>query len=76
MKEFTCVVCGKTGIDKSTSGRQKYCSKQCANRVRYSKNSENPCLYNDAVGCVAPQCDKCGWNPEVEKIRKERLFGG
>lgn len=34
------------------------------------------CYYNTGVTCsgeIRP-CDKCGWSPEVEKARKNRLF--
>jgi hypothetical protein len=28
---------------------------------------------NDGVDCRGGDCTKCGWNPEVEKARKEKL---
>lgn len=31
--EFTCLICGKKGIDYS-GGSKKYCSKACADRAR------------------------------------------
>lgn len=31
------------------------------------------CQYNVEVMCASKKCAKCGWNPEVEKIRKEKL---
>ena len=73
MREFTCIVCGKKGIDRSNKNTQKYCSKECANKARYGKREEKPCLYNEGVACSAQKCSKCGWNPEVEKKRKEKL---
>lgn len=31
------------------------------------------CKYNDSVDClVFSECDKCGWNPANEELRKRR----
>lgn len=41
-----------------------------------------PCRYNIGVGCAEVKlgnkeaCETCGWNPDVEVVRKERLFSG
>ncbi len=33
-----------------------------------------PCPYNRAIDCIEQsKCKKCGWNPDVENKRKERL---
>lgn len=73
MREFTCVVCGRKGIDRSGRNNQKFCSEECAQKARYCKSEEHPCKYNQGVGCIVQKCSKCGWNPEVEQIRKEKL---
>ena len=43
-------------------------------KKKVKKLPESPsCIYNHGVTCF-PQnraCEKCGWNPEVEKKRKE-----
>ena len=32
------------------------------------------CLYNKGVECLEQaNCERCGWNPEIEAIRKARL---
>ena len=77
MKEFTCIVCGKKGIDASYNGR-KFCSAKCRNRYRYfperKVNRAIPaCRYNAGVDCEQQECAGCGWNPEEEKRRKEIL---
>ena len=71
MKEFTCIVCGKKGFDSSLTKNKKYCSRACFDKSRRMK--EIPCEYNEGVFCITRNCDTCGWNPEVEKKRKERL---
>ena len=34
------------------------------------------CQYNNGVGCARNdrKCATCGWNPEVAKIRKEKIY--
>ena len=39
-----------------------------------TSNSEGVCLYNKEVNCTEKNCKKCGWNPEVEKIRKIKIW--
>ncbi len=78
MREYMCVICGEKGIDKSAEGNRKYCSKECANMARYHKRRgivENECKYNSGVTCANEKCDKCGWNPAVEELRKAKQGG-
>lgn len=79
MREFNCVVCGKLAIDKGSSVEAKYCSDECRNKGRYLRSIKPRvvvvCKYNEGVDCLNEKCDKCGWNPEVEKRRKETLYG-
>ena len=79
MREFTCVVCGAKGIDKSARQDKKYCGKDCANKARSFKRGnliETAYLNNNGVLCGSPNCDRCGWNPAVERLRKEMLNNG
>lgn len=76
MKEFICEYCGKKAISTARGGKQqKYCSNEC--RVLGIKRRGgwcgDACPHNPEVLCTDPDCDKCGWNPEVEKKRKEAL---
>ena len=78
MKEFTCIVCGAKGIDWGRSHQKKYCSRQCANyhwaMIKGRMGKKYPsCQYNDWVACGGDDCTNCGWNPVVEKMRKELL---
>ncbi len=76
MREYTCIVCGVKGIDRSPLQNKKHCSIECANRARYGKTYRSDgadCKFNQGVGCSAHTCENCGWNPKVEKIRKERI---
>ncbi len=78
MREFTCVVCGTKVIDTSRTQNRMFCSKLCSNRYYEKKRSkpiEAVCKYNDGVLCANHKCDRCGWNPVVEKARKEKLNG-
>lgn len=74
MKEFTCIVCGARGFDRSLSENKMYCSKKCRNK--HSASLLTQCKYNDAILCERQKCRSCGWNPEVEKRRKEKLGNG
>ena len=78
MKEFTCVVCGKKGIDKSSGRGRKFCSNKCACRYwNLARNGgykgDEACVYNEGVSCIIHKCKKCGWNPDVAKKRMEAL---
>ena len=78
MREFICAECGAKSIDNSPQQNKKFCSKRCLDRY-YDKQRQKPkeaeCKYNDGVLCARRKCEKCGWNPEVEKARKEKLSG-
>ena len=77
-REFTCVVCGTKGIDRSATQNKRFCSRQCQdtywNWKRYGKNNNNPCLHNEGVACINHNCDNCGWNPKVAKKRMEAIL--
>ena len=78
MREFTCIVCGKKGIDRSNSHDKKFCSKKCSRRNWYlthldDQPEKQDCKYNEGVSCFDGKCEKCGWNPEVAKRRSEFL---
>ena len=75
MREFICVACGKKAIDRTANGSKKYCSEECKKAYRRTLAGEAvmDCKYNEGVGCDIQRCENCGWNPEVEKRRKEAL---
>lgn len=72
---FTCLFCGKSG--ETNRREQKYCGTAC--RQRYRRNVRRPqleftpCPYNAGVDCRGDNCFKCGWNPEVEQKRREKM---
>lgn len=74
---YTCIVCGVKGIDRSSTGCRKFCSKECSTRYwnkKHAVGKESPgCLFNEGVACENQQCLNCGWHPNVEKRRKEAL---
>ena len=72
MRLYNCVVCGRLDTDRSLKQNKMYCSEACFRKARYSKGDMD-CKFNKGVGCLVQQCENCGWNPEVEKIRKERI---
>lgn len=75
-REFVCIECGKKGIDTSPKQDKKFCGNVCHNAFhakRRKKTVTTECLYNIGVDCANQQCERCGWNPEVEKIRKAKL---
>lgn len=81
-REITCIVCGEKIIDRSTNQTRKFCSDYCAQadyRRRHGvgvKNLISSCIYNQEVGCMIHKCSTCGWNPKVERRRKEALSNG
>lgn len=75
-----CVNCGAEFIP--TRNDQKYCRRICGKRfiareAKRAKKRELPakftCQYNDAIICDKPNCESCGWNPEVAKRRSCQL---
>jgi hypothetical protein len=73
-----CVICGKEFTDTSATNNKMTCSPDCK-RIRFNlyrrqkKAAETECPYNKEVTCSDRMCGKCGWNPKVEKARKEAL---
>ena len=74
MREFTCIVCGTKGIDRTANGNKLYCSQRCYEKHRSSLLA--PCKFNDGVNCERQKCGNCGWNPDVAKRRKEKILNG
>ena len=33
------------------------------------------CPYNEGCSCAKMNCYRCGWNPIVDKIRREKILG-
>lgn len=42
-------------------------------RVKKTWQDHETCKYNPEVNCECKQCQKCGWNPEVEQQRKKEI---
>lgn len=80
--EFTCLYCGEKGIDKSKTKNRKFCDCNCQQAYYRRKNGVGvntvtaSCIHNMYVLCDVHQCGNCGWNPKVEKKRKEALGYG
>jgi hypothetical protein len=58
---------------------KKYCSEKCRNIKRRIERGEGlgtgmRCKNNQGVVCEIQRCENCGWNPVVEKRRKEALY--
>ena len=80
MREFICANCGRKAIDNTPTGVQKFCCRGCRESYYYREKKQSDstrpvCQYNDGVLCEKQKCENCGWNPEVEKARKEKLNG-
>ena len=75
--QYTCVVCGAKGIDRSSTGTRMFCSRDCAAkhwRKTHGAGKTSPgCLFNDGVACEKHNCLNCGWHPSVERRRKEAM---
>ena len=77
MHKFKCLQCGKTVVNESKIQGRKFCSKDCSKKWHSNNRdyTEVVCKYNEGVMCSVQKCNICGWNPEVEKARKEKLNG-
>ena len=43
-------------------------------RTKHSKERNGPCRFNKEVECdLMKPCGKCGWNPKIEEMRKEKI---
>ena len=42
-------------------------------RKRYDSAMAFVCPHNEGCLCMKKACENCGWHPEVEKARKEKL---
>ena len=82
MREFTCLYCGAKGIDMSRTNTRKFCNENCTQayyRRRHGvgvKIKTPSCIHNKEIRCMDHKCATCGWNPKVEKKRKEALAYG
>lgn len=70
--QAVCPVCRKVFVKRAP--QHTCCNAICRERLkgRYQKGPM-ACPMNDGVDCRGGDCAKCGWNPEVEKARKEKL---
>ena len=80
-REFTCIECGAKGIDRGYRQDAKLCSTKCRNKYFYRKpgadiKTKHLCLYNVGVSCENHQCEVCGWKPDVQKAREEKIMEG
>lgn len=39
------------------------------------RSEEELCIHNPSVDCECRECNKCGWNPDVDKERKKENGG-
>lgn len=83
IRYFKCVVCGKRGMDQSSTQNKKFCSRQCADTyyrrkkgVGLKKEGRVYCRFNEGVECYKHDCVGCGWNPAVAKNRLEAVVNG
>ena len=86
--EKVCPVCGKDYVTEKKN--QVCCCRKCSNKIKSrrihnydaslvwervpSDQSLWQCPYRECVACKTRDCDKCGWNPVVEKRRKAALL--
>jgi hypothetical protein len=82
MREFTCIYCGAKGIDNSRTKTKKFCDCNCQQAYYRRQHGVGvgikapACIHNREVRCFVHMCGTCGWNPKVEKKRKEALGYG
>ena len=76
--EAKCAFCNK--VFESRRDDHIFCSERCnAAHRRHRKKlcvdlpEERQCVFNQGVLCEDNKCENCGWNPAVEKRRKEAL---
>lgn len=82
--EFVCEHCGKTFAGKRQGAIYRFCCRDCAAKGRYEgaydrtldwkKDGELwQCPYNECVHCRIRVCDRCGWSPDVARMRSEKI---
>jgi hypothetical protein len=68
-----CPICGTEFV--KTSPTKKYCTRRCtlisANMAKRARTANSGCPHNEGLICTSRQCDSCGWNPDVAKMRSE-----
>lgn len=70
---FICKQCGDEFEGKPGETVRLFCSGKCFHDFR-RQESKHTCPNNHHVICTDRYyCYKCGWNPEVEKRRKEAM---
>lgn len=78
--KYTCIVCGAKGIDRSGTGKRKFCSRKCSDlywrqETKSVAQEGYGCLFNEGVSCEVQDCKSCGWHPIVERRRREAIVG-
>lgn len=69
---FICQECGIEFEGRPGQTYRLFCSKKCLRKAK-NRRKTFPCPHNDGVECDQKQCYRCGWNPDVEKRRKEKI---
>ena len=82
-REFTCLYCGARSLDTSRTKNRKFCNDHCnqaywyrTKRGKGGKTQTPTCIHSIHILCGDHKCSTCGWNPKVEKERKEALGYG
>lgn len=69
---FKCKQCGKEFDGQPGEFNRVFCSGKCYHDFR-RKQKQFTCPHNEGVVCSLKRCYTCGWNPDVEKRRKEKI---
>lgn len=77
-------LCQECGRPMQGPKNKKYCSERCYNAHHNRRKKERRgetikvcCKFNGGVDCTeGADCEECGWNPEVAKMRIVKWNGG
>ena len=67
-KKGRSIICG-TNVPRA---EQLYCGPACRSKGWFRKEI---CAKTDYLNCYGGDCSRCGWNPEVARRRKEKIYG-
>lgn len=61
----TCLICGEPAPPKAL-----YCGPDCRNK---GWHRQEICRKSGFLVCDNGYCDRCGWNPEIEELRRKEI---
>lgn len=71
LRRGQCQSCGCFRKENIKRVRLQYIKNDPDWKSKRKSEKSAPCPYNEGCHCTSKDCWRCGWNPKVEKARKE-----